>query len=609
MVHMKSWTPSLDSENSSKAIDAWYWEQKGELSRKTWASDLLETSPNRSLTLTGLTTSPAKVLPIPSRTTKTPALPRARAQLPNREVHLLPIFLQKLGKDRKLIPKEHQRCLDNKLCLFCALLDGFTKDCPKPSLAYAKAEHPVWSGQNQHLLAQIRKKYWAVLKTLHDPRIEWTPSCENSYSQCIRSFKPWLTHSFPDIQHPSRYGLENPLWILDLLTPSLILCLFRLSILQHAYQTLTHHGTSNSIISQATRLANPFSYRESQNLTFYITPLDQSCMIVPRIPLAHPHNPLIDWVLGSIFFRQLSQHKSRAHPLLRHFHHQQSFWTSGPCPDITKPILLVTHGNPRVTLINAAAYSHASKLEGSNCFQLWISLPEVTVIPCHFWDKCSTWVPFPKTTMTSQTYSVNPRLAKLADHRPYDLKITLDERHFSTHSPIYSLSQEELAVCVSSLMKNLATGFMLSILLSPWSTGPSLFRRKMALLDSVLISRPQPDFQERPIPTSAHFWPPRHTTKSMSLPPRSISGTHTTLYRFHLVTNGRLHPKPTMVHSSADMPEGLTNAPAAFQRFMNDIFTDMIDVTVIIYLDDILNLFWQYFWANSMFGSTLQTPW
>ena len=36
------------------------------------------------------------------------------------------------------------------------------------------------------------------------------------------------------------------------------------------------------------------------------------------------------------------------------------------------------------------------------------------------------------------------------------------------------------------------------------------------------------------------------------------------------------------------MPEGLTNAPAAFQQFMNDIFADMIDVNVIVYLDDIL---------------------
>ncbi len=36
------------------------------------------------------------------------------------------------------------------------------------------------------------------------------------------------------------------------------------------------------------------------------------------------------------------------------------------------------------------------------------------------------------------------------------------------------------------------------------------------------------------------------------------------------------------------MPEGLTNAPAAFQQFMNDIFADMIDINVIVYLDDIM---------------------
>ena len=36
------------------------------------------------------------------------------------------------------------------------------------------------------------------------------------------------------------------------------------------------------------------------------------------------------------------------------------------------------------------------------------------------------------------------------------------------------------------------------------------------------------------------------------------------------------------------MPFGLTNAPAVFQRFMNDIFSDMLDVSVVVYLDDIL---------------------
>ena len=36
------------------------------------------------------------------------------------------------------------------------------------------------------------------------------------------------------------------------------------------------------------------------------------------------------------------------------------------------------------------------------------------------------------------------------------------------------------------------------------------------------------------------------------------------------------------------MPFGLTNAPATFQRFMNDIFSDMVDVYVVIYIDEIL---------------------
>ena len=36
------------------------------------------------------------------------------------------------------------------------------------------------------------------------------------------------------------------------------------------------------------------------------------------------------------------------------------------------------------------------------------------------------------------------------------------------------------------------------------------------------------------------------------------------------------------------MPFGLANAPSAFQRFMNDVFADLLDICVIVYLDDIL---------------------
>jgi len=33
---------------------------------------------------------------------------------------------------------------------------------------------------------------------------------------------------------------------------------------------------------------------------------------------------------------------------------------------------------------------------------------------------------------------------------------------------------------------------------------------------------------------------------------------------------------------------GLTNAPTAFQRFMNNMFSNLLNVCIVVYLDDIL---------------------
>ena len=64
------------------------------------------------------------------------------------------------------------------------------------------------------------------------------------------------------------------------------------------------------------------------------------------------------------------------------------------------------------------------------------------------------------------------------------------------------------------------------------------------------------------------------------------------------------------------MPFRLSNAPAAFQRYMNEIFADMLNVCVIIYLDDILIYFddmsqhkahvkeaLQRLWKNGLYAS------
>src|SRR5882672_10620276 len=73
-------------------------------------------------------------------------------------------------------------------------------------------------------------------------------------------------------------------------------------------------GTSKSVISQALDLQICFPTRESQTLTFYVTPLDQSCMIVLGYHWLTHYIPSFDWILGSIFFWQLSQHDSEISP-------------------------------------------------------------------------------------------------------------------------------------------------------------------------------------------------------------------------------------------------------------------------------------------------------
>jgi Reverse transcriptase (RNA-dependent DNA polymerase) len=47
------------------------------------------------------------------------------------------------------------------------------------------------------------------------------------------------------------------------------------------------------------------------------------------------------------------------------------------------------------------------------------------------------------------------------------------------------------------------------------------------------------------------------------------------------------------------MPFDLTNAPAAFQHFVNSVFTDVLDRYILVYLDDIL--IFSKFLLNTLF--------
>jgi len=146
--------------------------------------------------------------------------------------------------------------------------------------------------------------------------------------------------------------------------------LFRLSIFLHMafipikFQLID--GTSNSITLQALDLQKSvflLGVPEPENLH----PLHWTeCMIVLGTA-DNCYNP--QWLdIGSIFPSNCHSTNPRAHSVLTHLSGTTPE-TSGPCPRSFKSVPLVTPQKPpRFTLINAAVYSHASKLEGLECF-------------------------------------------------------------------------------------------------------------------------------------------------------------------------------------------------------------------------------------------------
>jgi Reverse transcriptase (RNA-dependent DNA polymerase) len=176
----------------------------------------------------------------------------------------------------------------------------------------------------------------------------------------------------------------------------------------------------------------------------------------------------------------------------------------------------------------------------------------------------------------------------LPPHRDCDLKINIDKGAKVPAGPIYPLSEFELKTLREFIDENLKTGFIRPSN-SPFRA-PVLFIKKK---DGSL--RLCVDFQRLNAITQKDKYPLPLTSKLLDTPSRAKVFTKIDLkHAYHLIQIAARNEWKTAFRTYYGsfewlvMPFRLTNVPGGFQRFLNGIFSDLLDIYVIIYLDNIL---------------------
>src|SRR5258708_29229394 len=230
------------------------------------------------------------------------------------------------------------------------------------------------------------------------------------------------------------------------------------SYLPRAIPLRMFDGSTTSTVDRMCHLPITFSTSESHTMDLFVTKLDEEYSVVLGYDWLTQHNLSIDWVEMKITFQDPRK---------------------GRTPE--KPLSLTPEAMD-ICLVSERTMKKVSQETGSTMFLL---SPSDTLQPAPHQLKARAAATDPPEDPLSiilmeylefcDVFS-GDKANVLAPHRPYDLKINLEEGAKLFHGPIYSLSPPELSALREFLEENVKNSFICPSK-SPWGS-PVLFVKK-----------------------------------------------------------------------------------------------------------------------------------
>jgi len=241
---------------------------------------------------------------------------------------------------------------------------------------------------------------------------------------------------------------------------------------------------------------------------------------------------------------------------------------------------------PHIAIISVPALLRASRLSGSKAFSLQfrftIQAKSTTIS-----KKIDLSAILEEYHKYADVFSKS-KAETLTPHHPHDLQIDLEKDSHPPVGTIYSLSKFKQEALKEFIDKNLTNGFIRSTS-SPHGALVLFVTKKDGSLRLCV------DFRGLNKITKKDQYPlPLISDLLDSLRKARIYTKIDLWHTYHLVCIAKGDEWKTTFQTRygafkwSVMPFRLTNAPAAFQCFMNDVFSDLLDVCVVVYLDDIL---------------------